>query len=51
MSSRMDRYYENHGADAKRTNKNSRLYKDLYNNKDYDNVENLNLMTLIYLLI
>ena len=43
MSSRMDRYYENHGDDAKRTNKNSRLYKDLYNNKDYDNVENLNL--------
>ena len=43
MSSRMDRYYENHGDDMKRTNKNSRLYNDLYSNKEYDNVENLNL--------
>lgn len=43
MSSRMDRYYENHGEETKRTNKNSTLYKDLYSNKEYDNVENLNL--------
>ena len=43
MSSRMDRYYENHGEETKRTNKNSTLYKDLYSNRDYDNVENLNL--------
>ena len=43
MSSRMDRYYENHGDDMKRTNKNSRLYNNLYSNKEYDNVENLNL--------
>jgi len=39
----MDRYYENHGEETKRTNKNSTLYKDLYSNKEYDNVENLNL--------
>ena len=43
MSSRMDRYYENHGEESKRTNKNSTLYKDLYSNKEYDNVENLDL--------
>ncbi len=43
MSSRMDRYYENHGEETKRINKNSTLYKDLYSNKEYDNVENLNL--------
>ena len=42
MSSRMDRYSENHG-ETKRTNKNSRLYYELYSNKEYDNVENLNL--------
>ena len=41
MSSRMDRYYENHPNDMKRTNKNSKLYDNLYNNTNYDNVEEI----------
>ena len=41
--SRMDRYYEKHPEDLKRTHKNSKLYDEVYNNADYDNVENLNL--------
>lgn len=43
MPSRMDRYYEKHPDDLKRTNKNSKLYKDMYVKSNYDNVENLNL--------
>lgn len=41
--SRMDRYYEKHPEDLKRTHKNSKLYDEVYNNADYDNVESLNL--------
>lgn len=41
--SRMDRYYEKHPEDLKRTHKNSKLYDEVYNNANYDNVENINL--------
>lgn len=41
--SRMDRYYEKHPEDLKRTHKNSKLYDEVYNNADYDNVESVNL--------
>lgn len=35
MSSRMDRYYDKHPEDMKRTSKNSNLYEQLYADKDY----------------
>ena len=41
MSSRMERYYEKHPEDFKRTSKNSKLYDEVYKNRDYDNIERL----------
>ena len=43
MSSRMDRYYEKHQDEMKRTNRNSKLYDDLYNGNNYENIESISL--------
>ena len=43
MASRMDRYYESHPEDMKRTNKNSKLYDDLYGSSYYENIESASL--------
>ena len=42
MASRMDRYYNNEN-ESKRTNKNINLYDNIYEDKEYENVEKLNL--------
>lgn len=43
MSSRMDRYYETHPEEFKRTKKNTDLYDDIYTTKNYDNIEHVDL--------
>lgn len=42
MSSRMDRYYDKY-EDNKRTDKNSKLYDELYDKKDYSDIESASL--------
>lgn len=43
MSSRMDRYYKKNQDSYKRTSKNSDLYDNMYEAKDYDNIEKASL--------
>lgn len=41
MATRMERYYQNEQEDFKRTDKNADLYREIYEDKKYDNIETL----------
>lgn len=41
MPSRMEKYYNNNQSRASRTNRNTELYRNLYDGKEYSNVEGI----------
>lgn len=41
MPSRMDRYYREELVENRRTKKNEKLYKNIYNNDEYSNIEGI----------
>ena len=44
MASRMEKYHSNASNVGKRSVRNEGLYKDIYENKEYSNIENIAVM-------